>query len=68
MEIDNESKWYRRCNECKSEVNVKDIKIGDTGDHSICLSIALCKTCRKKLYNLLSEEITGTRAEERNNI
>ena len=56
MEIDNESKWYRRCNECNSETNVKDIKIGNRGDYSIYSTIALCDTCRENLYNLLSQE------------
>lgn len=56
MEIDNKSKWYRRCNECNGEVNVKDIKIGKCGDHSIYSTIALCDTCRENLCNLLFQE------------
>jgi len=39
----------RCCNECHSQENVKEIKVGG-------MVIALCNDCREKLLEILSKE------------
>lgn len=57
MEINNENEWHRTCDECKSFADTKSLKIGNTEEnHGMYLSISLCKTCRKNLYDLLFQE------------
>ena len=51
--------WFRRkCNECNSETNVKEIVIGDKMQHGGMVTvIALCQQCRDDLYKILLEEM-----------
>lgn len=51
MELRILEEWRKRsCNSCNANNEVKELVVGG-------MVIALCKECRKKLYNILLEEI-----------
>lgn len=49
-----DSSRYRRCRSCNEKDNVKDINYSLDGSNHLT-AIALCKACREKLKQLLSE-------------
>ena len=46
----------RRCNTCKSEKNLRKLKIKNAGTSNDCISIILCQDCLKKLSDRILED------------
>ena len=54
IEISETLPSYRLCNGCKSEDDVREIKVSfSLGNHSVGSVIALCRSCRSELMELL---------------